>query len=237
MTSCTSTTSSGPSIRASSSPRPVCSSRRTPSESRDDTDSASPGTRWGSRFEGNLVQRVHRSGVDFEFNPGRTASQVEIVGNTFRAFRLNWIAAGAGARDGHLRRVQSDRRGLDAPSKMGPRDQDPPSVHERWTFEGNVSDSEHRGHRSVFILHHVRGFTFIGNVQPMPREGPGESSKLFGHLRDHADRQHVHGLSAALRSIRTASLLTRGLPGQLFDERSCSFGILEDRRTAHPPAS
>ena len=132
----------------------------------------------GARFEGNLVQRVHRSGIDFEFNPGRTASDVEIVGNTFRDFWLNWIAAGLGpATDIYVgfNRIEGQSMHL----KLGPRDQTPPTVHERWTFEGNVSDTEHRGHRPVFFLYHVRGATFIGNVQPMFAGSSGRVFELF----------------------------------------------------------
>ncbi len=132
----------------------------------------------GVRFEGNLVQRVHRSGVDFEFNPGRTASDVEIVGNTFRAFWLNWIAAGLGpATDIYVgfNQIEGDSMHL----KMGPRNQNPPTFHERWTFEGNVSDTEHRGNRPVFFLYHVRSATFIGNVQPMYAGSAGRVFELF----------------------------------------------------------
>jgi hypothetical protein len=132
----------------------------------------------GVRLEGNLVQRVHRSGIDFEFNPGRTASHVEIVGNTFRDFWLNWIAAGLGrATDVYVgfNQIEGDSMHL----KMGPRNQDTPTVHERWTFEGNVSDTEHRGNRSVFFLHHVWGATFIGNVQPMYAGSSGRVFELF----------------------------------------------------------
>ena len=118
----------------------------------------------GVRFEGNLVQRVHRSGIDFEFNPGRTASQVEIVGNTFRAFRLNWIAAGEGSvTDSYF--GYNTILGDSMHSKIVPRTVG--VFHEGWVFEGNVSDTQNPGDRYVFFLARVRNFTFIGNVQPM----------------------------------------------------------------------
>jgi hypothetical protein len=130
----------------------------------------------GVRFEGNLVQRVHRSGVDFELNPDRAISQFEIVGNTFRDFWVNWIAAGLGpATDIYIgfNQVLGDSMHI----KIGPRN--PPAVHERWTFEGNVSDTEHRGHAAVFFMHHVRGATFIGNVQPVYAGGSGRVFDVF----------------------------------------------------------
>jgi hypothetical protein len=128
----------------------------------------------GVRFEGNLVQRVHRSGIDFELHPDRLVTQVEIVDNTFRNFRLNWIAAGEGAATdiyigfNHI-------LGDSMHSKMGPRDQ--PALHERWTFEGNVSDYEHRSDKAVFFMHHVAVATFINNIQPMY---PGGEGRVFG---------------------------------------------------------
>ena len=132
----------------------------------------------GVRFEGNLVQRVQRSGVDFELHPARAISNIEIVGNTFRAFNLNWIAAGSGpATDIYIgfNQILGDSMHL----KMGPRDA--PPGHERWTFEGNVSNFEHRSDREVFFVRRTHGVTFIGNVQPMY---PGGGGRVFGIYDD-----------------------------------------------------
>jgi hypothetical protein len=132
------------------------------------------GSAVGVRFEGNLVHRVHRSGIDFELHPGRLVSQVEIVDNTFRDFRLNWIAAGEGvATDIYVgfNRILGDSMHL----KMGPRDQ--PAMHERWTFEGNFSNYPHRSDKEVFFMHHVAVATFINNIQPMY---PGGAGRVFG---------------------------------------------------------
>lgn len=132
----------------------------------------------GLRFEGNVVRKVRRSAVDFELNPNRTISQIEIVGNTFRAFRLNWIAAGEGsASDVYI--AFNTIVGDSMHSKMAPRTVG--YVHERWTFEGNVSDTEHRSDRTVFYMARVQNFTFIGNVQPMY---PGGSGRVFGNFGD-----------------------------------------------------
>jgi hypothetical protein len=133
----------------------------------------------GVRFEGNIVRRVHRSGVDFELNPERTISDFEIVGNTFRDFRLNWIAAGeGGATDIYFgwNRILGDSMH----SKIGPRTE--PYIHERWVFEGNVSDTEHEGDRTVFFLQHVHDFTFVANVQPMYPGGGGRVFGIFGDV-------------------------------------------------------
>ena len=54
-------------------------------------------------------------------------------------------------------------------SKMAPRTVG--IFHAGWVFEGNVSDTQNPGDRSVFTMARVRNFTFIGNVQPMADGG------------------------------------------------------------------
>jgi hypothetical protein len=133
----------------------------------------------GVRFENNLVRHVGRSGIDFELHPGKSISQFEIVGNTFRDFRLNWIAAGEGAATDifvGFNQILGDSMHI----KIGPRYQ--PAYHERWTFEGNTSDFPHRSDKEVFFMHHVAGATFIGNVQPMYTGGAGRVFGLYGDV-------------------------------------------------------
>jgi hypothetical protein len=130
------------------------------------------------RFEGNLVSRVARSAVNFEMLPGRVVSEFEIVGNTFRSFGLNWIAAGAGvARDIYFGSNQIE--GDSMHTKTGPRTLG--LIHERWTFEGNVSDSPHHGDRVVFYMFRMHDVTFVGNVQPMY---PGGAGRVIGIYSD-----------------------------------------------------
>ena len=122
----------------------------------------------GVRFEENMVRRVFRSGIDFEMHPGRAVSQFEVVGNTFRDFRHNWIAAGEGAvTDSYFgfNMILGDSMH----SKMAPRTVG--VFHDGWVFEGNVSDTPNPGDRSVFTMARLRNFTFIGNVQPMADGG------------------------------------------------------------------
>jgi hypothetical protein len=122
------------------------------------------------RFEGNRVNGVGRSGVDIEMHPGRSSSGISIVGNTFRNIHLNWIAAGSGsASDVYVgfNRILGDSMHL----KIGPRD--PTLVDEQWTFEGNFSDTPHRGTAAVYFMQRIRGVSFIGNIQPMNTGGRG----------------------------------------------------------------
>jgi Right handed beta helix region len=118
----------------------------------------------GVRFENNSVKRVFRSGIDIEMHPDRSASQFEIVGNTFEDVRHNWIAAGEGsATDIYV--GFNTILGDSMHAKMAPRTVG--NLHERWTFEGNVSDTNNPRDRPVFTMARARDFTFIQNVQPM----------------------------------------------------------------------
>ena len=122
----------------------------------------------GVRFEGNSVNRVFRSAIDFEMHLDRAVSQFSIVGNTFRGFRHNWIAAGEGAvTDLYL--GFNSILGDSMHSKIVPRTVG--VFHEGWVFEGNVSDTQNPGDRYVFFLARSRNFTFIANVQPMAEGG------------------------------------------------------------------
>ena len=59
------------------------------------TDSASQGTQWGSASRGTSSSGS-TDPASTSSSTRAAASDVEIVGNTFREFRLNWIAAGEG---------------------------------------------------------------------------------------------------------------------------------------------
>jgi len=118
----------------------------------------------GVRFEGNTFRRVSRSAIDIEMHLDRTVSQFEVVGNTFQGFRHNWIAAGDGtATDMYF--GFNTILGESMHSKIVPRNLG--VTHERWVFEGNVSDTQNAADSSVFMMAQSRDFTFIGNVQPM----------------------------------------------------------------------
>lgn len=122
----------------------------------------------GVRFEGNSVRRVYRSAIDIEMHLDRAISEFEIVGNTFAAFRHNWIAAGDGtATDMYF--GFNTILGASMHSKIVPRTLG--VFHERWVFEGNVSDTQNPADRSVFMMAQLRDFTFTGNVQPMADGG------------------------------------------------------------------
>jgi hypothetical protein len=133
----------------------------------------------GVTIQRNLIKGAHRSGIDFEMNPGRVSSHWNVVDNTFRDFGLGWISAGDGAvTDLYVgfNHILGDSMHL----KMGSRTQ--PEYHERLTFEGNVSNYPHRSDREVFFMHHIRGATFIGNVQPFYEGGGGLVFKFYGDV-------------------------------------------------------